>query len=536
MKLTPRRLKAGLHQRCVHTSSNRRWQKLSQEVESQSVIDTGVRPVIFFNASTRIQSMSQNAAYSFITALALKTAGVPVIQFACQSGLERCLLGSNRDRFEELPPCEHCIRQSQAVFRSLDTHWLKPRSQPELEAALSGLNVEELATFTWQDAPLGFWALNSLRWMMRRYSLNDDSLNRAFFRAFIQSGWNVYTQFKELIEQERPQAAVIFNGIFTPEAAARHACLEKGVRVITHEVGLRPYSAFFTTGEATAYPLQIPPDFQLTPEMNQKLEEDLSSRFRGDFSMAGIRFWREIKPLDSRLVERMKQFSKVVPVFSNVIFDTSQVHANTIFPHMFAWLDHVYATARAHPEILFVLRAHPDECRPGKESRESVAQWVEQSGFLDLPNAAFYDANEFINSYELIRLAHLVLVYNSTIGLEAAILGKTVIAGGRARFTQLETSFYPSSLKDYQNLLEDLLRADQIETPVHFSINARRFLYFQLYASSLDFSDYLEEDGVWKGYVRPKNFSLDQLRPEHSITVKTLLDGILSDGTFTLPV
>ena len=536
MKLTPRRLKAGLHQRCVHASSNQRWQRLSKEVASRSVIKNEVPPVIFFNTSTRIQSMSQNAAYSFITALAVKSAGVPVIQFACQSGLERCLLGSNRDRFEDLPPCERCIQQSQAVFKSLNTHWLQPRRHPELESALSELNVGELATFNWQNVPLGFWALNSLRWMMRRYSLADDAINRAFFRAFIVSGWNVYTQFLELIEQQRPQAAVIFNGIFTPEAAARHACLEKGVRVITHEVGLRPYTAFFTTGEATAYPLQIPPDFQLTPEMNQKLESDLSSRFRGDFSMAGIRFWREIKPLDSNLLERMKLFSKIVPVFSNVIFDTSQVHANTIFPHMFAWLDHVYTTAQAHPEILFVLRAHPDECRPGKESRESVAQWVKQSGFLNLPNTTFYDANEFINSYELIRLAHLVMVYNSTIGLEAAILGKPVIAGGRARFTQLETSFYPSNFKDYQSLLEDLLRTDQIETPAHFSINARRFLYFQLYISSLDFSDYLEEDGVWKGYVRPKKFSLDRLQPEYSLTIKTLLDGILSGGTFTLPV
>ena len=73
--------------------------------------------------------------------------------------------------------------------------------------------------------------------------------------------WNVYTQFTELIRSRNPQAVVVFNGMFYPEAAARFACQENGIRVITHEVGLRPFTAFFTTGEATAYPMKIEPEF-----------------------------------------------------------------------------------------------------------------------------------------------------------------------------------------------------------------------------------------------------------------------------------
>ena len=68
-----------------------------------------------------------------------------------------------------------------------------------------------------------------------------------------------------LIENHNPQAVVVFNGMFFPEAAVRQACLNHGVRVITHEVGIQPLTAFFTDGEATAYPLDIPDDFDLTP-------------------------------------------------------------------------------------------------------------------------------------------------------------------------------------------------------------------------------------------------------------------------------
>jgi len=536
LKLTYQRIKNGIHQRWVHYTGNQRWQMLIKNVNQKALQTGNSRPVVFFNASTRLQAMSQNAAYSLLTALIVRLSGVPVIQFVCDKGLSRCVLGSNRDDFTKPPPCDRCTRQSRAVFSGMDTRWFKAENYPELEQLLSGLSVSDLESFTYRGNPLGFWAFNSLRWVLRRHTLPENEQNRAFLRAFILSAWNVYHQFNELIEKEKPRAVVVFNGMFYPEAAARHACLQKGIRVITHEVGLRPYTAFFTTGEATAYPMDIDPDFQLSTEMNKRLDDYLSARFKGDFSMAGIRFWTEIKPLDAAFIAKAKNYTKIVPVFTNVIFDTSQVHANTIFPHMFAWLENVREIARAHPAILFVLRAHPDESRPGKESRESVGEWVRTSGILNLPNVIFYDSSEFVNSYELIQRSHLVMVYNSTIGLEATLLGKPVIVGGKARFTQLETSFYPASIEAYNQLLEQLLASNEIEIPPQFKHNARRFLYYQLFVTSLDFGEYLEDDQIWKGYVNLKDFPLASLTPERSATVKTLLDGILGNGELTHPV
>lgn len=418
----------------------------------------------------------------------------------------------------------------------MDTRWFEQQVDPDLERMLADLTVDQLQEFKYRETPVGFWALNSLRWVLRRYILLDCEENRAFMRSFILSAWNTYSQFSELIKKENPRAVVVFNGMFYPEAAARHACLQLGIRVITHEVGLRPYTAFFTTGEATAYPMEIDADFELNEEMNKRLDDYLSARFKGDFSMAGIRFWPEIKPLDAAFLEIAERFEKIVPVFTNVIFDTSQVHANTTFPHMFAWLENFKEIAHSHPEILFVLRAHPDESRAGKESRESVGDWVRASGILELPNVVFYDSSEFVNSYELIRRSHLVMVYNSTIGLEATLLEKPVIAGGKARFTQLETSFYPDTADEYNRLLESFLASQTIEIPPQFQRNARRFLYYQLYATSLEFSDFLEEDHVWKGYVELKDFPLNHLTPTNSKTVATLLEGILGDGELTYPV
>jgi hypothetical protein len=329
---------------------------------------------------------------------------------------------------------------------------------------------------------------------------------------------------------------VEFNGMFYPEAAVRFVCQQKGIRVLTHEVGLRPFTAFFTEGEATAYPIHISPEFQLSPAMDERLDQYLSERFKGNFSMAGIRFWPEMKGLDAAFLEKASHFKHIVPVFTNVIFDTSQVHANTIFADMFIWLDNVKAAIEKHPETLFVIRAHPDEFRPGKEARESVSGWVKQSKVDELPNVIFVDSQEFLSSYDLIQRSQFVMVYNSTIGLEAILMGKVVLAGGKARFTQLETAYLPKTLPEYDTLLEKFLTEAKLEVPAHFMVNARRFLYYQLYISSLPFDEFLREDGVWKGYVKLKEFPLADLSPENSITIKVILDGILKQAPFEMPL
>lgn len=249
--------------------------------------------------------------------------------------------------------------------------------------------------------------------------------------------------------------------------------------------------------------------------------------------MAGIRFWPKMTALDDAFLRQVDRFEQVVPVFTNVVFDTSQVHANVIFPHMFAWLNLVLDVIRAHPDTLFVIRAHPDEKRLGtrKHSRQSVSDWVVREGVERFPNVIFVDSNEPLSSYELIHLAKFVMVYNSSIGLEASLLGSPVLCGGKARYTQYPTVFFPQSPGEYRHKAEEFLVAEQISVPETFRHNARRILYYQLYRASLPLDRYLNEHPT-PGYVQLKPFSWQDLTPEHSATMRVLINGILHGKRF----
>ena len=547
MRSIPRKVTDRLRLRWQRDQNNRQVRDLIDKVTAERrTPDAGTRPVVVFNASTRLTGISLNAGFALLTRLGLGMAGIPAVQFACRAGMSRCVLGTNRNDPAKEPPCRACIAQTRPLAAGDPVAWLEASPNAALSTAVQGLSVDQLIEFTAPSPlptsqgeregkiPLGKLVLPALRWVLRKHHLTDDEATRGLLREYILSAWNVARQFTALLERENPQAVLVFNGQFFPEATARWVAQQYKIPVITHEVGLRPFTAFFTPGEATAYPLHVPETFELDERQNARLDEYLSQRFKGQFSMAGVRFWPEMKGLDPAILERIEKFKQVVPVFTNVIFDTSQPHSNVVFPHMFAWLDLVLELARSHTETLFVLRAHPDESRPGKASQESVRQWVERSRADGLPNLIFIDSHQALSSYELIRRSKFTMIYNSTIGLEASLLGAPVLCAGRARFTQLPTVFFPPTPEAFRQQAEQFLMAETIPVPPEFARNARRFLYYQLYYSSLPFGDFLEEDGIWTGFVRLKGFAPEQLTPEKSPAMRAILDGLLHGGTFLL--
>jgi hypothetical protein len=400
-----------------------------------------------------------------------------------------------------------------------------------LAEATANLSLQDLMTFEWQNLPLGKLCLPGLRWILRIHHLNDDESTRYLLREYILSAWNIAQKFSRFLDETNPRSVVVFNGQFYPEATARYIAQKRGIRVITHEVGLQPATAFFTDGEATAYPIHIPDEFELDDAQNAKLDAYLAKRFQGDFTMAGIKFWADMKGLDASFLQKAAGFKQIVPIFTNVIFDTSQPHANTVFEDMFDWLDLALDVIREHPETLFVIRAHPDETRLRKASRETVEGWVQSRSVDREPNVVFVSPSESLSSYELIQKSKFVMVYNSTIGLEASIMGAAVLCAGRARFTQYPTVFFPQTVEDVRRKMEEFLDADIIEVPAEFKRNARRFLYYQLFRTSLPFGDFLKPS-VRTTQTRLKTFKLDDLL--NSEAIKVIFDGLLNNGDFLL--
>jgi len=516
----------------LHLMNRMRIKRISKQIPDNNPEDPDQPPIILFNASTRLEGISLNAGFSLITGWALRVAGYPVIHFVCARGMSRCVLGTDRNDLIVAPPCTNCIKTSKDLYQNCSVRAFEFEVNKDVKEQLDGLSLEQLVKYRHAGVPIGSLILPSLRWILRRHHLNDDEDTRQLARHYILSAENIMREFDLLLDQAKPQAVIVFNGMFYPEAVARFLAQRRDIPVYTHEVGMLPLSAFFTSGEATAYPIEIPDTFQLTDDQEKQLDDYLAKRVEGKFSTAGVEFWPEMRTLDPVFQREMQAYKMVVPIFTNVVFDTSQAHANVLFPHMFAWLESVIKSIRVHPEVLFIIRAHPDELRPGKESAESVAEWIRKNNVLDLPNVRFINARDYISSYDLIKASKFIMVYNSTIGLEASIMGKPVLCAGKARYTQIPTVFFPKTKTEFCAMLEHFLTKEHMEVPDEFISNSRKVLYSQLFLASLPFDAFLKDEKQWKGYVGVRNFKIDLLEAQNSPTIRTILRGIQEKEQF----
>ena len=535
-------IRSRIYSRYASWQNQQRITHLASQVAEHSNTEPGAPTVVIFNATARLTGLSLNAAFALITGWALRLKGANVVHFVCQSGMSHCVLGTDRENYEIAPPCETCIKQSQRLYTRAQTYSFTYQVNTKLDTALAQLNISELCDFTYltpiskEPIPLGNLVVPSIRWALRRHTLPDDKQTRYLFRQYILSAYNIALTFDEFITQFNPSVGVIFNGAMYPEVTARWVSKRRNLRTVAHEVGFQRYSTFFTKGEPTAYPVEIPEGFELSQEQNAQLDAYLEKRFQGNFSMAGIQFWPEMRGLDKAFLEKIANFKQLVPIFTNVVYDTSQAHANVLFPHMFAWLDTLLEIIQLHPETFFVIRAHPDEMRIGtaKLSNETVQTWVDENEVHKLNNVEFVKPTEYLNSYELIQEAKFVIVYNSSIGLEATLFGKSVICGGKARYTQYPIVTFPDSISAMIEKINVLLFEDSIQVPAVFMRNARRFLYYQLYRTSIPMDEYIQEMPRM-GFVGLKPFSWQSLLVNNSSPLDVITTGILEDKPFLMP-
>ena len=520
------------HASMNRTDSANAWRFHAVNRETASNLKETKHPVLFFNASTRINRTSLNAAYAWVTADSLRYAGVPVHFISCGKGLKPCLLSVGRGG-ESL--CESCMDLSRKMYDGLPCTVFGFEQDNEVANDVEGLGHAGLSVYTHAGVPLGELTLPSLRWILRKHHLDDDPEAAVLHRSFIRSAWSVYLQAERLMNELQPRAVVVFNGLQYPEAVVKWLGKSRNIPTFTHEIGLMPNTAIFTEGEATACPIDLPDDFVMTKERDARLDEYLSKRMKGTFTTAGVQFWPEMKALPPEFWEKARTFRQIVPVFTNVVFDTSQKHANVVFSDMFAWLDQVKRIIENHSDTLFVIRAHPDETRPGKESHETVTDWVKKNQVTYLPNVIYVPPEDYFSSYELIQVSKFIMVYNSTIGLEAAIMGAGVLSAGRSRYTQVPLCWFPKTIPDYLEKAEDLLNCDAVNVPVSFKETARKFMYYQFFHTALSFEPFIAPDETWNGYVKIKKFPLEALDPAQDPNLRVIHDGILKGKPFVLP-
>ena len=169
----------------------------------------------------------------------------------------------------------------------------------------------------------------------------------------------------------------------------------------------------------------------------------------------------------------------VVLLAANVIGDSLTLGRQVFTESMTEWLGQTARFFEQRDDVQVVIRIHPGE---RYTKGPSVADVI-RSTLPDLPaHIHLVEADNPVNTYDLIEIASLGLVYTTTVGMEMAMSGVPVIVAGQTHYRGKGFTQDPETLDSYFRLLEHAfsnleeinLNRDQVEQAWNY---AYRFFF-----------------------------------------------------------
>ncbi|TAK12377.1 MAG: hypothetical protein EPO32_08785 [Anaerolineae bacterium] len=141
----------------------------------------------------------------------------------------------------------------------------------------------------------------------------------------------------------------------------------------------------------------------------------------------------------------------VAVLAANVIGDSLTLGRAVFSESMTEWLRRTLRHYAARPDWQFVLRVHPGEANMTGPSVADLAR----AELPELPeNMHIVAATDAVNTYDLIGLADLGLVYTTTVGMEMAMNGLPAVVVGNTHYRGKGFTLDPASWDKYFALLE----------------------------------------------------------------------------------
>jgi len=140
---------------------------------------------------------------------------------------------------------------------------------------------------------------------------------------------------------------------------------------------------------------------------------------------------------------------------TNVVGDSLALGRQVFTAGMADWLAKTVRHFAQRPDYQIVVRVHPGELLGAGHPSVDIVQ----STLPELPpHVVVIPPDSKINTYDLIELAHLGLVYTTTVGMEMAMSGVPVVVSGMTHYRDKGFTYDPETTSEYLSTVDQLLR------------------------------------------------------------------------------
>ena len=147
------------------------------------------------------------------------------------------------------------------------------------------------------------------------------------------------------------------------------------------------------------------------------------------------------------------RYDGAILIALNSSWDAAALGLHTVFDNNMQWIVETTRYLLAETTATVIVRQHPAERLEIAHTSDNYRELL-NSHFGSNPRIIFIAADEAINSYYLLDRVAAIVAYTSTIGIEAAALGKPVVTQARSYYSDLGFVWKATRRKEYEEYLK----------------------------------------------------------------------------------
>ncbi len=266
----------------------------------------------------------------------------------------------------------------------------------------------------------------------------------------------------EWLQVNKPDVVLVPNGLILEMGIVYRVARYLGIQVMTFEFNDQREQIWLARNSSimrqeTDYLVEARCKLPMTDEMYQRLADLENARRGARVWGKSKRLWQYVSSQGADHTRKILSLNNrpVVMIAANVLGDSLTLGRNVFAESMSEWMTRTVRFFASRPEVQLVIRVHPGETLVPKA--HSMGQ-VTRDALPNLPDHIHViGATDKINTYDLIEIAELGLVYTTTVGVEMAMNGLPVIACGNTHYRRRGFTTDPNTWDEYFAAIESVL-------------------------------------------------------------------------------
>lgn len=267
------------------------------------------------------------------------------------------------------------------------------------------------------------------------------------------------------LQANRPDTVITPNGTIQEMGIVYRVAQHLGIPVVTYEFGDQRQRIWLALNseimrQETDAMWQALGGTPLNEEQMERMKSLMMARQRATIWQNFARRWQSEPAQGGQKMRSELGLDErpVVLLATNVLGDSLTLGRQVFSRTMAEWISRTVQYFVGRPDVQLVIRVHPGEVLTRGQSMVDVVRQV----LPRLPeHIHLIKPKDKVNTYDLVEVADLGLVYTTTVGMEMAMVGLPVLVAGRTHYRGRGFTFDPDSWVAYFKMLGQMMDRPQ---------------------------------------------------------------------------